>query len=181
MSRARVLARGSEWADLDGDGTPELYFAVGIPEYGGPAMCGIVRRWDDRQVDVRPLFSYEQGLRQLSVQDINGGGIPELVLRWQAEFGLVLTLHILRFEGTTATSLFPNLMFHQEFTETEAPDGDGRDEIVVRAGLYETHPRWGLQRFGINVFRYNGREYELQHRYETGRRYLPVSSNNASL
>jgi hypothetical protein len=63
MSRARVLARGSEWADWDGDGTPELYFAVGIPEYGGPAMCGIVRRWDDGQVGVRPLFSYEQGLR----------------------------------------------------------------------------------------------------------------------
>ena len=33
LSRVRLLARGSVWADLDGDGIPELYFAAGIPEY----------------------------------------------------------------------------------------------------------------------------------------------------
>lgn len=174
LSRVRLLARGSAWADLDGDGVPELYFAAGIPEYGGPAMCGIVRRRDDGQVGVRTLIPCEQGLRELAVWDINGDGVSELVLRWQAEFGLPLTLYIVRFDGTSATSLFPNLMFHQGFMEVKDLDGDGLDEIVVWAGLYETDPRWGPQRFGVNVFRYNGREYELQHQHETDRRYLPA-------
>lgn len=174
LDRVRLLARGSTWADLDGDGVPELYFAAGIPEYGGPAMCGIVRRRNDGQVGVRPLIPCEQGLRELAVWDINGDGVPELVLRWQAEFGLLLTLYIVRFDGTSATSLFPDLRFHQGFMEVKDLDGDGLDEIVVWAGLYETDPRWGPQRFGVNVFRYNGREYELQHQHETDRRYLPA-------
>lgn len=173
LSRVRILTRGSAWADLDSDGIPELYFAAGIPEYGGPAMCGIVRRRDDGQVGVRPLIPCEQGLRELAVWDINGDGVPELVVRWQADFGLILSLYVLRFDGTTATSIFPNLMFHQGFMETKDLTGDGVDEIVVWAGLYETDPRWGPQRFGVNVFRYNGREYELQHQHETDRRYLP--------
>jgi tetratricopeptide (TPR) repeat protein len=174
LSRVRLLARGSVWADLDGDGMPELYFAAGIPEYGGPAMCGIVRRREDEQVGVRPLIACEQGLRELAVRDINGDGTPELVLRWQAEFGLMLTLYILRFDGTAATSLFPNVVFHQGFMETKDLDGDGQDELVVWAGLYETNPRWGPQRFGVNVFRYNGQQYELQFQHETDRRYLPA-------
>ena len=175
LSRVRLLARGSAWADLDGDGTPELHFAAGIPEYGGPAMCGIVRRREDGQVGVRPLINCEQGLRELTVRDINGDGIPELMMRWQADFGLVLTLYVLRFDGTSVTSLFPNLMFHQGFMETKDLDGDGLDEIVVWAGLYETNPRRGPKRFGVNVFKYNGQEYELQHQHETDRRYLPAA------
>lgn len=174
LSRVRLLARGSAWVDLDGDGQVELCFAAGIPDYGGPATCGIVRRRDDGQVGVRPLILCEQGLRELSVWDINGDGVPELVMRWQAEFGLLLTLYILRFDGTSATSLFPDLRFHQGFMEVKDLDGDGLDEIVVWAGLYETDPRWGPQRFGVNVFRYNGREYELQYQHETERRYLPT-------
>lgn len=76
MSRVRLLARGSAWADLDGDGMPELYFAAGIPEYGGPAMCGIVRRREDEQVGVRPLIACEQGLRELAVMTSTGMGYP---------------------------------------------------------------------------------------------------------
>lgn len=173
-SRVRLLARGSAWADLDGDGQMELCFAAGIPEYGGPAMCGIVRRRDDGQVGVRPLILCEQGLRELAVWDVNGDGVPEIVMRWQAEFGLLLTLYVVRFDETSATSLFPDLRFHQGYMELKDLDGDGLDEIVVWAGLYETDPRWGPQRFGINVFWYNGYEYELRHQHETDRRYLPA-------
>ncbi|MDQ3923451.1 MAG: hypothetical protein M3309_05945 [Actinomycetota bacterium] len=174
MSRVRLLARGSAWADLDGDGRRELCFTVGIPEYGGPAMCGIVRKRDDGQVGVRTLISCEKGLRELAIWDINRDGVPEIVIRWQAEFGLWLTLYVVQFDGTSVTSLFPNLRFHQGFMETKELDGDGLDEIVVWSSPYESSPRWGPQRFAVNVFRYNGHDYELQYQHRTERRYLPA-------
>src|SRR5215216_648624 len=67
LSQVRLLARGSAWADLDDDGRKELCFTAGIPRYGGPAMCGIVRLRNDGQVAVRTLISCEQGLRDLVI------------------------------------------------------------------------------------------------------------------
>lgn len=136
LSRVRLLARGSDWADLDGDGRMELYFAAGIPEYGGPAMC-VVRIRDDGQIGVRPLISYEEGLRELAIWDINRDGVPEIVMRWQADIGLWLRLYVVQFDGTSVASLFPDRRFHQGFMELKDLDGDGLDEIIVWSSVYE--------------------------------------------
>jgi len=159
--------------DLDGDGTDELCFVAGIPTYGGPAVCGLCVPAEDGGYEVRALIEFEEGFRDLFVSDINKDGTLEVVTLWQAELGLILSVHVHQWDGSTVRSLFPEAKFHQGLMYLRDLDADGVDEIVVWGGRYESNPRWGLQYFQIFVFRYDGNAYDLWLSRTTDRRYLP--------
>jgi len=159
--------------DLDEDGNDEFCFVAGIPTYGGPAVCGLCVPAEDGGFDVRALIEFEEGFRDLFVSDINKDGVLEVVTLWQAELGLILSVHVHQWNGSAVRSLFPEAKFHQGLMYMRDLDADGLDEIIVWGGRYESNPRWGLQYFQIFVFRYDGSAYGLWLSRTTDRRYLP--------
>jgi hypothetical protein len=82
--------------DVDGDGREEVCFVVGIPEFGGPATLIVHNPFRVEGDEWVTLLPFEAGFRDLFVSDINGDGVLEIVTLWQADFGLYLSVRILR-------------------------------------------------------------------------------------
>lgn len=164
-----------ELCNLRSDGRKEYLFVAGLPNYGGPAFCGLCVQSEGGDFEVFPVHRVEAGLKEIFISDVNDDGVPEIVTLWQEDFGLYLTLHITRWDGASARSLFPQERFHQGFMELKDLDADGADEVVIWTGRYENNPRWAPQYFDILVFGYDGDTYELRQTKRSDRPYLPSS------
>ena len=159
--------------DFDHNGKEELCFIVGVPEFGGPALCGLGIPKVNGGYDAITLIPFEYGFRELSISDIDKDGILEIITTWQADFGLYLTVNVTRWDGQSIQHLFPSQHFHQGLMEMKDIDADGLDEILVWSGRYERNPRWFPQYFDLHIFGYNNQGYELRKTRRTDHPYHP--------
>ena len=138
-------------ADVDGDGEEEICFAAGVAEFFSQGVCGVL---DPSPHGPRfaELVSFQEGFRDLLVTDLDSDGHPEIVTWSQIGSGAMLSLAILRYDGSAVTSLFPGGPFHQGLLETKDLDLDGVDELVIWEGRWEKGAHWAPNPFTVHVY-----------------------------
>ncbi len=179
-----------EWADLDADGDLDLVMSGFSPSEGNTGYILENQGGTGFQVQLRPdLYVLTTG--DLAIGDLNGDGLPDLVMTGREENGDA-GIRILRNLGNFQFSSFNHLLtgaHHSDLSLADI-DGDGKAEMVLQgingqpeASIYELNavgqiaavssPLAGLYRGDLTWFDFdNDGDQDL---VTVGRANAPVS------
>lgn len=151
-------------ADLDGDGAPEFIMVVVFrqptPSRFGAPVCVLTRREDGIQLRfITPPFTYSTTARTVSVVDVDGDGLKDVVDEPEVElYGEDPPIYprVFRIRNMVdATTVYEGEVFdHLRFQDL---DGDGRQELLEPViGTPRSFPLAPPPVLWINVFAWDG-------------------------